>query len=203
MSRPAKQKRSAQTRREVLNAARFLFAQRGFAEVSMDDIAGRVGISRGPLYHYFRDKQDLFREVYEKTEAELADRVIMGVRARSADAGPDAWREVATGCQAFLDACLDSGVQRILLLEAPSVLGWEARRDIANLGLGMIRSGLQRAIEQGLIEPQPIEPLAHLLRAVLTEGAMLIARAGDHASARAEVGAAVDRLINGLRRERG
>lgn len=199
MSRPAKQKRSEQTRREVLAAARLLFAERGFADVSMDQIAELVGVSRGPLYHYFADKQDLFRAVYEATEAELAEKVISNVRARSVAAGPDAWREVASGCQAFLDACLDPGVQRILLVEAPSVLGWDARKDIARHGLGMIRQGLKMAVDQGAIESQPVEPLAHLLRAVLTEGATLIARAEDPVSARVEVGAAVDRLIDGLR----
>ena len=203
MSRPAKQKRSKQTRRELLEAARSLFAQNGFAEVSMDQIAAHVGVSRGPLYHYFTDKRDLFRAVYEETEADLARNVISSVRAHSVAAGPDAWQEVRAGCQAFLDASLDPGVQRILLLEAPSVLGWDAGRDIARRGLGMIREGLQRAIDQRLIDAQPVEPLAHLLRAVLTEGAILIARAGDHASARAEVGAAVDRLIDGLRRTDG
>ena len=66
--------------------------------------------------------------------------------------------------------------------------------------VSLIRDGLQMAIDEGAIEPQPVEPLAHLLRAVLSEGALLVVRAEDHASARAEVGAAVDRLIEGLRR---
>lgn len=201
MSRPAKQKRAERTRTELLDAARSLFAERGFAAVSMEEIAERVGVSRGPLYHYFDDKHDLFRAVYVEAEGDLAEQVIAAVRRRSEAAGPDAWQEVRAGCQAFLDACLDPSVQRILLLDAPSVLGWEASRDIARSGLGMIREGLRRAIDQGIIAPQPVEPLAHLLRAALTEGAVLIARGDDHVSARAEVGAAVDRLIDGLRRD--
>jgi hypothetical protein len=72
----------------------------------------------------------------------------------------------------------------------------------ARYGLALIRRGLQNAIDQRLIEPQPIEPLAHILRAALSEGALFIARAEDQAAARAEVGAAIERLLDGLRRRR-
>ena len=199
MSRPAKQRRSELTRRDVLEAACLTFAERGFADASMEEIAARAGVTRGPLYHYFDDKEDLFRAVYQEIEREIAESVLAGVRSRTGT-GDDAWAQVRAGNHAFLDACLHPIVQRIALLEAPSVLGWDARRDFAHYGLGLIRQGLQNAIDERVIEPQPIEPLAHLLRAVLTEGALLIARAEDQASARAEVGAAVDRLIEGLRR---
>ncbi len=195
MSRPPKQKRSERTRRDILKAARTLFSRKGYAETSMEQVAARAGVSRGPLYHYFSDKQDLFRAVFEEVESELAARVIAGSDIR---ANPNAWEQVRAGNHAFLDACLDRDVQRIAILEAPSVLGGDARRDFSRYGLGLIRSGLQQAIEQGMMDPQPVEPLAHLLRAVLTEGALLIARSKDPAAARAEVGAAIDRLVDGL-----
>ncbi|HEV8573630.1 MAG TPA: helix-turn-helix domain-containing protein [Dehalococcoidia bacterium] len=198
MPRLAKQRRAELTRRDLLDAARQVFAARGFADASMEEIAERAGVSRGPLYHYFDDKQDLFRAIFIEIERELAEAVLAGVRERAAP-GAGAWEQVHAGNHAFLDACLDPAVQRIALLEAPAVLGWDARRDFARYGLGLIRNGLQQAIDEGVIEPQPIEPLAHLLRAVLSEGALLIARAEDHAAARAEVGAAIDRLMEGLR----
>ena len=201
MSRPAKQRRAELTRRDLLEAACQTFAERGYADASMEEIAARAGVTRGPLYHYFDNKQDLFRTVYQEIEHELAESVVAGVRSRTGP-GADAWEQVRAGNRAFLDACLSPVVQRIVLLEAPSVLSWEARRDFARYGLGLIRQGLQNAIDEGVMEPQPIEPLAHLIRAVLTEGALLIARAEDHAAARSEVGAAVDRLIDGLRRSR-
>jgi len=82
------------------------------------------------------------------------------------------------------------------------VLGWEAHGHIARYGLALIRRGLQNAIDQRLIDPQPVEPLAHILRAALSEGALFIARADDQAAARAEVGGAIERLLGGLRRKR-
>ena len=60
----------------------------------------------------------------------------------------------------------------------------------------------RNAIDQRLIDPQPVEPLAHILRAALSEASLYIARAADQAAARAEVGAAIERLLGGLRRRR-
>ena len=201
MSRPAKQERAERTRRDVLDAAREVFTRRGFAEASMEEIAERAGVTRGPLYHYFDSKQDLFAAVYEEVEQALAAEIASEIESRTA-AEADAWQQVLVSSQAFLDVSLHPAVQRIALLEAPTVLGWEARGHIARYGLALIRRGLQNAIDQRLIEPQPIEPLAHILRAALSEGALFIARAEDQAAARAEVGAAIERLLDGLRRRR-
>ena len=201
MSRPAKQQRSERTRRDLLDAARETFTRHGFADASMEEIAERAGVSRGPLYHYFDSKQDLFAAVYEEVEQALAAEIASEIEARTASES-DAWQQVLVSSQAFLDVSLHPAVQRIALLEAPTVLGWEARGHIARYGLALIRRGLQNAIDQWLIEPQPIEPLAHILRAALSEGALFIARAEDQAAARAEVGAAIERLLEGLRRRR-
>jgi len=201
MSRPAKQQRSERTRRDLLDAARETFTRHGFADASMEEIAERAGVSRGPLYHYFDSKQDLFAAVYEEVEQALAAEIASEIEARTASES-DAWQQVLVSSQAFLDVSLHPAVQRIALLEAPTVLGWEARGHIARYGLALIRRGLQNAIDQRLIEPQPIEPLAHILRAALSEGALFIARAEDQAAARAEVGAAIERLLEGLRRRR-
>ena len=202
MSRPAKQQRSERTRRRLLDAAREVFRRHGFADASMEEIAQRAGVSRGPLYHYFDSKQDLFAAVYEEVEQALAAEIASEIEARTASES-DAWQQVLVSSQAFLDVSLHPAVQRIALLEAPTVLGWEAHGHIARYGLALIRRGLQNAIDQRLIDPQPVEPLAHILRAALSEASLYIARAADQAAARAEVGAAIERLLGGLRRRRG
>ena len=194
-----KAEQSEATRRLLLDVARELFAERGYAGTATEEIVARAGVTRGALYHQFRDKEDLFLAVYEEVEFELAQKIVDGLRTRITS-GADAWEQIRAGNEAFLDACLDPAVQRIALLDAPSVLGAASRREINQYGLGLIRRGLEMAIEQGLIESQPIEPTAHLLRAVLNEAALLLARSPDSGAARPEIGAAVDRLISGLRR---
>lgn len=193
----SRREQSTATREALLRAARDLFVERGYAETATEDIVQRARLTRGALYHQFRDKEDLFRAVYAEVEREFADRIVTRMRAVGRRDG-DAWREFRDGVQAYLDVALDPDVQRIALLDAPAVLGRAAGHDVARFGLDLIRRGLLRSMERRFIDPQPIEPLAHLLRAAIMEGAMAIARADDHAGARADVGAALDRLVEGL-----
>jgi hypothetical protein len=104
---------------------------------------------------------------------------------------------------AYLDVCLQPAVQRIVLTDAPSVLGLAAWREIEEkYGLAIVQAGLQSVIEAGYIEPQPIEPLAHLFLGALTEGGLLIGRAEHRERARREVGESLDRILQGLRTKR-
>ena len=193
--------RSEATRAALLAAARPLFATRGYGNVGTEAIVRAAGVTRGALYHQFRDKEDLFRAVYAEVEREFAEKITVHMRERVV-AGANAWDEVREGAQAFLDVALDADVQRIALLDGPAVLGRAAAGgDVARLGLDLIHRGLLRSMERGLIEPQPLEPLARVLRAAITEAAMYIARSEDHASARADAGGTIGRLIRGLRRE--
>ncbi len=190
---------SQETREALLAAARKLFAERGYAFTSTEDVVQAAGVTRGALYHQFRDKEDLFRAVYAEVERDFMDKIAARSRKRLAP-GATAWDEVREGAQAYLDIALDRDVQRIALLDGPSVLGRSAGGDVARLGLDLIHRGLLRSMERGYIDPQPLEPLARVLRAAITEAAMYIARSPDHASARTDAGATIDRLIAGLRR---
>jgi AcrR family transcriptional regulator len=190
-----KAERSEQTRGALVEAARGLFSERGYAGVSTEEIVQAAGVTRGALYHHFKDKQDLFVAVVEGVEQEILERV-----AAAAVAETDPWEQQRVAVGAFLDVCLDPAVQRIVLTDAPSVLGLTAWREIeARYGLALVRAGLQLVMDAGLIEQQPIEPLAHMLLGAMAEGGLLIARAADPALARREVGDSLDRIMRGLR----
>src|SRR4051794_14518703 len=187
---------SDSTRRKLLRVGRDLFARRGFADVPTEEIVRRAGVTRGALYHHFRDKRDLFAAVVEQGEQDGVER---GGGAALAESDPREQQRAAIG--AYLDVCLEPAVQRIVLVDAPSVLGVAAWREIeARYGLGLVSAGLQSVMEAGYIDTQPIEPLAHLLLGALTEGGLLIARAEDRVAARREVGDGLDRILLGLRR---
>jgi AcrR family transcriptional regulator len=191
-----KSEQSDATRAALLDSARHLFASKGYGDTATEEIVGRAGVTRGALYHHFRDKRDLFAAVLSSLESELAARL-----AEAAMAGSDPLAQLRAGCAAFLDACLDPEAQRIVLIDGPAVLGWEEWRRIdAEFGLGLLREALRATVDAGLIDEQPIDPLAHLLLGALDEGAMLIARADDRGAMRAEVGAAFERLLAGLLR---
>jgi AcrR family transcriptional regulator len=192
-SRKAEQ--SDATRSALLAAARRLFTERGYAATSTNEIVERAGVTRGALYHHFPAKYDLFRAVFEQLEAELADQV-----ARAALAGSDALEQLRLGCRAFLDICLDPAVQRIVIVEGPAVLGWETWHEIEErYGHGLVVAGVAAAVDAGLVERQPVEPLANVLFGALAQAGMVVARAGDPDAARTDMEAAMDRLLDGLR----
>jgi AcrR family transcriptional regulator len=183
------------TRDALLRVGRELFAERGFAGVGTEEIVARAGVTRGALYHHFADKRDLFGAVHEELERGL----VADIGARIAGI-EDPWELIATGVRAFLDACTDPAVMRIALLDAPAVLGWEEWREIdARYGLGLVSFGLQNAMDAGVLTPQPVRPLAHLMIGAMTEAAMVIANAGDPDAARAEVEPPLLALLDGLR----
>ena len=184
------------TRAALLEAATELFAQRGYAGVATEEIVRAAGVTRGALYHHFAGKLELFEAVYEQVEQGLVERIASSAMS----AASDPLAALRAGAQAFLDACEDPAVQRIALLDAPSVLGWERWREIGlRYAFGLVQGTVAGALEAGLIERPPVEPLAHLLLGAIDEGAMLIARAHDDGRTRAQVGDAVDRFLDMLR----
>ena len=114
----------------------------------------------------------------------------------------DPMERLEAGCRAFLRAIGAADVQRIALLDGPAVLGWQTCREVdAKYGLGLLRGGLQAAIDADLIPQQPVEPLASFILGGLMETAMRMAREPDTAVARAEAEATVTRLLRGLTRD--
>jgi len=190
--------RSESTRAALIDAARRLFAEHGYAGVGTEEIVRAAGVTRGALYHHFEGKLELFAAVYERIEVELAERIAAGALAANADSPLEAMR---AGAEMFLAACVEPEAQRIVLLDGPSVLGWDRWREIAaEHGLGLIEASLQAAIDAGAIEPQPVRPLAHVLMGALDEAAMLVARADDPEVALVEVKRALDLILDGLSR---
>jgi AcrR family transcriptional regulator len=188
--------RSEATRQRLVAAARGLFAERGYAGVGTEQIVQAAGVTRGALYHQFRDKADLFAAVAETVHAEIAHRITAGAQA---DGPTDPMAALHAGVRRFLEVCADPAVERIVLLDAPAVLGWQAWRDLADrYGLGLLQHALQAAIDAGAITPQPVVPLAHVLLGALDECALYVARAEDPAAARQECTAILQQLLDGL-----
>jgi AcrR family transcriptional regulator len=185
--------RSEATRAALIAAARPLFAQRGFAGVGTEEIVRAAGVTRGALYHQFADKRELFAAVFEHLEAELAERT---AHAAIESGVTDPLAALRAGTEAWLEACTEPEVQRIVLLDAPAVLGSERAREIGlRYSLGQVEAALQAAIDTGQLESQPVRGLAHILIGAVDEAALYIATAEDQETARTEVGGVLDRLL--------
>jgi AcrR family transcriptional regulator len=167
--------RSEATTGELLSAARELFAADGYVATLLDDVVKRAGVTKGALYHHFESKRELFEAVFEGEQMKIAQASAKAYRRKR-----DHWSGFYEGCRAFFESSLDPGVQRITLLDAPSVLGLERIREIqGRYAQAMLIDGLQQAIDDGTIASRPVEPLASMLSGAICEGARLVARSDD------------------------
>lgn len=186
--------RAASTRLALVSAARELFAERGFAATSTNDVVEAAGVTRGALYHHFPTKESLFEAVYEDVETGVVARVLEALGSVA-----DPITQLQAGMEAFLDACLEPAVRRIVLLEGPSVLGWARWREIdLRYGLGLVRAGLEGAMSAGAVAPQPVDPLAHVVLGALIEAGLVVAHAEDPVRARADMSGALRTMLDGL-----
>jgi AcrR family transcriptional regulator len=188
--------RAAETREALIEAARPLFAAQGFAEVALETIVRAAGVTRGALYHHFADKTELFAAVFEKVEGEVAARMGEVIAASNQT---DPVEVMRLGADFWLDVCSDPEVQRIVLVDAPAVLGWTRWTEIGDrYNTGMVRALLTNAVETGRIPPQPIEATVLTILGAMREATLYVARAEDHDQARKDAGAVMNRLIRAL-----
>jgi AcrR family transcriptional regulator len=187
------------TQRALVASARQLFGTRGYAAVSVEAIARRARVTTGALYHHFSDKQDLFRAVFDQVNAELTKRV-----ARDSAQHSDPWGQLIAGFDAWLAACREAEIRQIVLIDGPSVLGWEEWRQIdAPHGFGLTVGGLRSAMDAGVLKRRSPEALAYLIYGALNEAALALARAEDFDAARAETRDLLVELLSGLCAEEG
>jgi AcrR family transcriptional regulator len=188
--------RSAATQRALLAAARRLWGERGYADVGTPEIAKAAGVTRGAMYHQYADKAALFRAVIEAMDVEIIDRIEATVAAAQPNTPADTMHAMAN---AWLDIAAEPEVRQLMLVDAPSVIGWAEYREMSQSNsVDAAEQLLNAAIEAGQLRPQPLRPLALVLLGALEEAATYLARAEDPAQAREEVRAVIRDMIDGL-----
>ncbi len=170
------------------------FAEHGYAGVGTEAIVRAAGVTRGALYHQFADKAALFAAVFEAVEAEVMARIDAAV----ANSGlADVIELMKLGSDTWLDACSEPAISRIILIDAPSVLGWERWREIGlRYGMGMVQGLLTYAMSIGRIAEQPVEPLAHVFIGALDEATLYAVLHTDRDQALAEVRVVLRAMID-------
>ncbi|MGA2474697.1 MAG: TetR/AcrR family transcriptional regulator [Acidimicrobiales bacterium] len=193
---PTQAERTEATRGRLISTARRLFAERGFAATSTEEILGEAGVSRGALYHHFPSKTDLFRATFEAVEDDLTAQVL----AAAAGSGEtDPMRILELGFAAFLDQCVNPEVQRIVMLDGPNVLGWDTWHELdERYAFGTLKTVLTVAAQLGRIEEAAVDPLANLLLGAIMQAGMVVARADDPEAAKRAMAESSARLVSSL-----
>lgn len=196
--KPTRQTKAAQreaTMQALIDVARELFSEQGYATAATEEIVQRAGVTRGALYHHFGSKEGLFSAVVEAVQADIAARIEQATATT-----PDLWSQLLIGCRAFLEACGDPHIQRILLIDAPAVLGMAQWRQLdAEHGGSLLESILAELAAAGEIRPVSLAALLPLLNGALNEGALWIASMDDQTQALDAVMHTLETLLDGLR----
>ena len=196
--RRSQEDRSRTTRAALEPAGRHLFAEHGFAGTSAEQLVRAAGVTRGALHHHYGDKRGLFLSVLEQLETEMTAEVEAALQ--TADPA-DILAAMAAGLTTFLEICQRPEVIRIALFDAPSVLGWQAWRELeARYGLGLITTALEDAHEAGLIAATAVPTLAQLILSAVSEAGLIVAHAEDKDTARAQAQESLLLLVSGLLR---
>jgi AcrR family transcriptional regulator len=184
--------RGEKTRRDLIDAGRELFVERGFFNTSIGDLVAKSGVgTRGAFYHHFKDKAELFRAVFEDVENDLTLRSIS-----APPPGADPWERLTNGLNGFLEAAQEPAVQQVILVDGPVVLGWQTLREIQEgNSIALINDMIREAIAEGIIDDQPVPELTHMLVAALEEASLLVAHAANPARARRRAAKILDRLL--------
>ncbi len=191
-----------ENRAKLITAARKAFAEKGYANASMDDLTADAGLTRGALYHNFGDKRGLLAAVVDQLDGEMAARA-REIGAESAATGEgDIWQALLAEGSAYIEMALDPEIQRIVLLDGPAVLGDPSQWPSQNSCLAETRKGVQLMVETGLMKPVDVEAAARLLNGAALNAALWVAASDNPAEVLPKAIEAFSLMAGGLRADR-
>jgi AcrR family transcriptional regulator len=184
---------SAETAERLVAAARRAFAREGYAAASMDALCAEAGLTRGALYHHFGGKEGLLEAVVRRIDAEIGARLDAEFAAI-----PDPWTAFHACCDTWLDLALEPETRRILLQDAPAVLGQRLREIDEASSIRPMAESLRDLMAAGRVRPADPEALARLLNGAMVDAALWIAGQENPDDALARARTALDVLLRGL-----
>lgn len=159
------------TIRKLIEIARIHFTEYGYAHAALESIVHEAQLTRGAVYHHFRSKKELFRVVLEDVQREVADRV-----EGDASTSEDVWEQLYLGCRAFIMAAVEERNRRIMLIDGPAILGWEAWREMdKSHSMRLLSEQLDSMQKQGEFRMISLDALVHFISGGLNEMALWLA----------------------------
>ena len=178
-----RQEYAALTRAGVVEAATELFARKGYAATSLEEVAAAARVSKGTVYGHFEGKEALFLAVMEDQERLMVERLTVVFLESD-----DAWAGAVAVCRAFLDACRDSLYGHIVMREGPAVLPYTRWIQCAECwSLGLTKTMVKALVDSETVEPVPVDTTARLVHSMFAAAAVMIAEADGDAAKQAVV----------------
>lgn len=192
-----RQQYSASTKRALVDVARELFTEQGYASTSLDAIVAGARVTKGALYHHFSGKQALFEAVFEKVEADASARIRKAIRTTR-----DPWEKATLGLREFLDVVQQAEYSRIVIQEGPVVLGYERYREQEERStFGIVQEIVSSVLETYDLEPSMVETFSRVFFGAMSAAGAAVSSAEDPRRASTEVEAAIAFILEGLRQQ--
>lgn len=190
-----------ENRAKLIASARKAFAEKGYANSSMDDLTADAGLTRGALYHNFGDKRGLLAAVVDQLDGEMAARA-REIGAKSTGGGEgDIWQALLAEGAAYIEMALDPEIQRIVLLDGPAVLGDPSQWPSQSSCLAETRKGVRSMVESGVMKPVDIEAASRLLNGAALNAALWVAASDNPADVLPKAVEAFSLMACGLKAE--
>jgi AcrR family transcriptional regulator len=163
------------TRQALLSAGREMFAREGYQAAGIEAISRAARVTRGAFYHHFADKAALFDAVVVALQAETTAKI--EERGRNER---KIWDRLFLGIDAYLDACLEPAYGRIVIQEAPAVLGSKRYQEIEEAyPMALLAASLRALKRDGELDFEDVELLSRMVDAMICKIALMLPEA-DH-----------------------
>jgi AcrR family transcriptional regulator len=190
-----RQEYSSSTRRALLDNAAELFAARGYAGTSLDEVVSAARVTKGALYHHYQGKLDLFQAVFDRCESNAVKRINSDVRRKK-----DPWDKALTAVASFLEVCQEPAYRRIVMQEGPVVLGFDRWRESEERSTyGLVHDLVHRVLRQYDIEGTLLETFTRIFYGAMSSAGIVVSEAEDPEQSSREVSTVISLMLAGLR----
>ncbi|SMP65970.1 TetR/AcrR family transcriptional regulator [Anoxynatronum buryatiense] len=181
---------------KIIEVACKEFSQKGYANVSLEEIVQQTGLTRGSLYHHFKSKKGLFQAVVEELQNKVAKEV-----EKKAILQKDPWQALISGSMAFIQTMLNDEYRRILIVDAPTVLGWSMWEEIDDEHSEKhLKEHLTYMVEMGELKDVSIDGLTSILSGSMNEAVMWIGKSKDVETATHEAEVIIEHILRAFKK---
>ncbi|MCE1116848.1 MULTISPECIES: TetR/AcrR family transcriptional regulator [Pseudomonas] len=184
---------SADTTERLIAVARRQFTEKGFSAVVMDELCAEADLTRGALHHHFGGKAGLFTAVVQS----LLDEINQALDVRFAT-HEDPLEGYIDTCLHYYDLLRDPALRRILLQDAPGVLGLRLRELEEASYIGPMAQGLVELQEARRLRAFDAVAMAHLINGAMGDTGIWVVAQDDPVVAAERVKGALRCLLEGL-----
>lgn len=191
-----RKKQAQATRTTLIDVGVTLFGTQGYSSTSAEQIVSAAQVSRGALYHHFKEgKLGLF----EAVAARVLTKLVLSLEQNIAGSKPE-WRTIRLMFKAFFEATLTDEYRTIVLQDAPSVLGAKRWRELEySYSVGFIKESLQKLMNENVVRKMPVENISALIFGASCEATHLIAESDNKKEATEKNLDTLEQLLSSLR----